>query len=81
MPVLLAPLLWIWGKYQKYIILLGAILGAILIVYGKGRKDQAALNARRQEEAVRNVQTKYNQIDNRTDTFTSTVNRLRDGSF
>ena len=50
-------------------------------IYTKGNRDRAALEKRRQEEAVRNVQSKYDAIDKRPRPPGSTADKLRDGSF
>lgn len=77
----LGPLAWLWGKFSFYIVAAGVIAGAFMYAYTKGRRDRAALDARRQAEAVHNVQTKYSQIDARPDDLGYVLGRLRDGSF
>jgi hypothetical protein len=53
----------------------------VLTIYRKGKSDQAALERKRRDEAVRRAKEEYDEIDRRRDDPESVRRKLSDGSF
>jgi len=72
---------WFIPPLRRYAIAAGALAVVVFTIYRKGKADQAALERKRRDEAVRRAKEQYDEIDRRPDTVDDVVKRLRNNGF
>lgn len=72
---------WFFPQLRTAAAALAAAAISATAIYGKGRRDRAAEEKRKKEEAVRRVEEKYDEIDKRPDTPSDVEKRLDRGTF
>lgn len=72
---------WYVPPLRRAAIGVAIVTASLAAAYMKGNRDRAALERRRNDEAVRKVQKKYDAINKRKDTPADVKKRLDRGTF
>jgi hypothetical protein len=72
---------YLFPPFRKWLLTGAAVLGALLLSYLKGARDQSKSDKAKREDMVREKEKEYNEIDTRPDDSQSVRKRLRDGDF
>src|SRR5678816_2857255 len=74
-------LAYVFPQFRIIALAIAGVFVSAASIYTKGNRDRAALEKRRQEEAVRNVKKKYDEIDAHPRSPSTTADELRRGEF
>ena len=68
-------------QFRLYALAVAGVAVTMASTYAKGSRDRAALEKKRRDEAVAEVQGRYDEIERRKDTPADLEKRLKDGTF